>query len=118
MAKVDFYGFDGWDRKNQEEVVSRPMIWCEMESRPTTCYANNISLSNTDSLTSITAAEDASSVSSNLSALADRIDCLRAEDIQYKGQPLDKVLDALLETKNVNWGWRFSRKDFATLAVD
>ena len=107
MSKVNFYGFDGWDRKNQEEVVSRPM----------TCYANNISLSNTDSLASITVAGDAISISSNLSALADRIDCLKAEDVQYKGQPLDKVLDALLETKNVNWGWRFSRKDFATLAV-
>lgn len=117
MSKVNFYGFDGWDRKNQEEVVSRPMTWCEMESRPMACHANNISLSNIDSLTSITAAEDASSISSNLSALADRIDCLKAEDVQYKGQPLDKVLDALLETKNVNWGWRFSRKDFATLAV-
>ena len=65
----------------------------------------------------ITVAEDAISISSTLSALESRIDCLKAEDIQYKGQPLDKVLDALLEIKNVTWGWRFSRKDFATLAV-
>lgn len=107
MSKVNFYGFDGWDRKNQEEVVSIP----------TTCYANNISLSNTDSLASATVVGHASSISSNLSALADRIDCLKAEDIQYRGQSLDKVLDSLLETRNVNWGWRFSRKDFATLAV-
>lgn len=116
MAKVNFYGFDGWDRKDQEEIVSRRMDWCEMESKPM-AYVNNISLSNADSLASVTIAGNASSVGSNLSALADRIDCLRAEDIQYKGQPLNKVLDSLLEDKNVNWGWRFNRKDFATLAV-
>lgn len=107
MAKVNFYGFDGWDRKDQEEIVSRPTI----------CYANNISLSNTDSLASATVVGHANSISSNLSVLENRIDCLKAEDIQYRGQPLDKVLDFLLEDKNVNWGWKFNRKDFATLAV-
>lgn len=117
MAKVNFYGFDGWDRKDQEEVVSRPTIWYKMESEPMTCYANNVSLSNADNITSVTIAGNANSVSSSLSDLADRINCLRAEDIQYKGQPLNKVLDFLLEDKNVNWGWRFNRKDFATLAV-